>query len=288
MDLKLPETKILVAETLNEPDVRPSVWCSMVSGNHRNLLMVRQLSQQSFVAWRVWLSQALISRFGCLWKAGTASSNGVGNGALAGGINYPAMAAPLSKGYAVMSTDTGHQSESPVDGAWMLGHPDCGTTLAIAEMHMSTRNAKAITEAYYDKAPSIRTTRDVPAADNRVWLRRRGTRPTMMASPLARRPTSHPHVARRDISRLGGVQGEDSESLGGPPGPPTVTPKLALLHEAALAACDDKDGVKDGVINDPPSCDFDPATLLCPDNPEDPNTCLTQAEIDTSQRSMPV
>ena len=39
--------------------------------------------------------------------------------------------------------------------------------------------------------------------------------------------------------------------------------RSALLHEAALDACDALDGVKDGVIGDPARCRFDPAALQC-------------------------
>jgi feruloyl esterase len=42
--------------------------------------------------------------------------------------------------------------------------------------------------------------------------------------------------------------------------------KLAALHEAALAACDALDGVKDGVIEGPTRCHFDPKLLLCKAN----------------------
>ncbi len=38
---------------------------------------------------------------------------------------------------------------------------------------------------------------------------------------------------------------------------------LGLLHRAALAACDSKDGVVDGVLEDPRQCAFDPAGLSC-------------------------
>ena len=36
-----------------------------------------------------------------------------------------------------------------------------------------------------------------------------------------------------------------------------------IINKAVLAACDAKDGVKDGLLNDPRKCQFDPATLLC-------------------------
>ena len=34
-----------------------------------------------------------------------------------------------------------------------------------------------------------------------------------------------------------------------------------MIHDAVLNACDAKDGVKDGVIENPPACSFDFATL---------------------------
>jgi tannase/feruloyl esterase len=39
--------------------------------------------------------------------------------------------------------------------------------------------------------------------------------------------------------------------------------KLRLLQDAVVAACDANDGVRDGVLDDPRRCAFDPQTLVC-------------------------
>ena len=41
--------------------------------------------------------------------------------------------------------------------------------------------------------------------------------------------------------------------------------KYAVLHAAVLEACDELDGVKDGVLENPTKCPFDPQKLLCKD-----------------------
>ena len=51
-----------------------------------------------------------------------------------------------------------------------------------------------------------------------------------------------------------------------------------MLHAAVINACDALDGVKDGVIEDPRRCHFDPATLRC--NGEDRPDCLTAAQLE--------
>jgi hypothetical protein len=49
--------------------------------------------------------------------------NGVGNGGLAGFINYGAMSAALARGYATASMDTGHQAFLG-DGSRALNRPE--------------------------------------------------------------------------------------------------------------------------------------------------------------------
>jgi feruloyl esterase len=59
--------------------------------------------------------------------------------------------------------------------------------------------------------------------------------------------------------------------------------KLALVGNAVLAACDVKDGVKDGIVSDPESCAFDPSSLKCTDS--NTENCLTAAQVDTAKRA---
>jgi feruloyl esterase len=54
------------------------------------------------------------------------------------------------------------------------------------------------------------------------------------------------------------------------------------IHTAVLDACDTRDGVTDGVLEDPTACRFDPAVLTCKGG--DANTCLTPAQVDAARR----
>ena len=53
--------------------------------------------------------------------------------------------------------------------------------------------------------------------------------------------------------------------------------KLAVLHRAALNACDQRDGLLDGLISDPMRCKFDPSVTACTgtDGPD----CLTASQV---------
>jgi feruloyl esterase len=58
--------------------------------------------------------------------------------------------------------------------------------------------------------------------------------------------------------------------------------KYPAIHEAALAACDARDGVKDGVINDPTKCKFDPKAIQC--KGADGPSCLTAPQVEAARK----
>src|SRR3989442_1228877 len=57
--------------------------------------------------------------------------------------------------------------------------------------------------------------------------------------------------------------------------------KYRMVHDAVLNACDALDGVKDGVIENPSRCKFDPKVLQC--ESADGPTCLTAAQVETAR-----
>jgi feruloyl esterase len=58
--------------------------------------------------------------------------------------------------------------------------------------------------------------------------------------------------------------------------------KYALIHNAVLQKCDARDGLKDGVIEDPARCrDFDPGELLC--KGQDSVSCLTAPQVEAAR-----
>ena len=56
--------------------------------------------------------------------------------------------------------------------------------------------------------------------------------------------------------------------------------KFAILNRAALSACDARDGVAEGVIENPSSCRFDPQVVMCKEG--DGADCLTAAQVEAA------
>jgi hypothetical protein len=56
-----------------------------------------------------------------------------------------------------------------------------------------------------------------------------------------------------------------------------------LIVNSLLQVCDAKDGVKDGMIFNSRACDFDPATLVCSGSKTD--SCLTRAQADALKKA---
>ncbi|KAF4636645.1 hypothetical protein G7Y89_g1456 [Cudoniella acicularis] len=57
-----------------------------------------------------------------------------------------------------------------------------------------------------------------------------------------------------------------------------------LIHNEVLRQCDELDGVKDGVIENPDICHFDPKTLLCSSNSNSTQGCLSDSQVDIVQK----
>jgi feruloyl esterase len=55
--------------------------------------------------------------------------------------------------------------------------------------------------------------------------------------------------------------------------------KVKLLHDAVVGQCDTLSGVKDGILQDPNACHFDPASLQCASAAMDTASCLTFEEV---------
>jgi len=70
----------------------------------------------------------------------------------------------------------------------------------------------------------------------------------------------------------------DTQALTADPASFIPEDKIPTIAEAVNAACDEKDGVKDGILNDPRECKFDPATIQCKAG-EESEKCLTAAQV---------
>jgi feruloyl esterase len=196
----------------------------------------------------------------------------VGNGGWAGNISYPAMASALQEGYATASTDTGHVGGN---AAFAIDHPEKLVDFAYRAVHEMTVKAKAFIAAYYGQAPRLSYWNGC-STGGRQGLMAAQKYPEDFDAILAGAPANYQtHLHAWDLSVAVPVLKDPASAVPGP--------KLALLNRAVLAACDGKDGVKDGFLNDPRACSFDAAMLQC--KAGDADTCLTAAQVASVKRA---
>jgi feruloyl esterase len=192
----------------------------------------------------------------------------VGNGAFSGAIAYPAMAAALARGYATSSTDTGHTGNT---ASFAAGHPEKVIDFGWRAVHEMTVAAKQIVNSYYG-SPLRHAYWNGCSAGGRQALKEAQRFPADFDGIVAGAPgldwTGRATQAVRIAKAL-----EDPETR-------LTATQAQLVHRAALDACDANDGLKDGVIDDPARCRFDPGAVECKGAGHDA-ACLTPAQVAT-------
>jgi Tannase and feruloyl esterase len=202
---------------------------------------------------------------------------GSGNGGFGGSVSGPAldMRMALAKGYATAGDDLGHEITAVVvDGTWVIGHPEKVKDFAYRADHVTAEFAKALIAAYYGRPPQFSYFRGCSNGGHEALMEAERY-PADYDGIIAGAPAnSWTHIMAGFLWNETALFGKPESQI--PQG------KLAVIQDAVLAQCDTLDGVKDGIINDPAMCHFDPAVLLCKSG--DAPKCLTPPQLDALRK----
>ena len=195
-----------------------------------------------------------------------------GGGGFVGTVNAPT-GDELTAGYATAGTDTGHEG-SAIQAGWALGNEERRINYGYLAVHRTAETVKALIRAYYGRS-----------AEKSYFLGcSNGGRQAMMEAQrypddfdgiVAGAPAfNFTEVATSFIKNMKAAFPDPAKLA-----QPSVSPAaLKMIETKVLAACDAKDGVADGVLDDPRACDFKLAAILpCP-NDQPGDGCLTKAE----------
>ncbi len=195
----------------------------------------------------------------------------VGNGGWAGTISYAAMSRALRRGYATASTDTGHTGDG---GSFALGHPEKLIDFGHRAVHETTVQAKAIITAFYGSGPRLSYWNGCSTGGRQALMEAQRF-PRDYDGIIAGAPANfRTHLVMAALWVAQATLREPASYI-----PPS---KYPLIHQAVLEACDALDGVKDGVLEDPTRCRFDPKMLQCKGS--DAPTCLTAPQVEAARK----
>jgi feruloyl esterase len=193
---------------------------------------------------------------------------GQGNGGFAGAIDYRGLAATVSRGYSTAATDTGHKGDA-IDASWAPGHPEKIADFGYRGIHEMSEKAKAVITAFYGKAPQHSYFSSC-SDGGREALMEAQRFPDDYDGIVAGAPANFwTHLVS------GGAW--NSQALLTDSASYISSAKLPAISAAAIASCDARDGLADGIIAEPMQCYFDPAILKCT-GPES-DSCLTEPQI---------
>jgi feruloyl esterase len=230
---------------------------------------VARPTSDSEIKFEVWIPEAWNGKF-----------EGVGNGGYSGAIGYAAMAAGLRRGYATASTDTGHTGD---DMKFGQGHPEKLIDWAYRSIHVMTEAAKLIVRDHTGRFAEHAYFSGCSSGGHQA-LSEAQRYPEDYDGIIAGDPANN--RIRQTFGFLNSwmaTHAKDGSAI-------IPAAKLSLLNKAAVEACDSLDGLKDGIIDDPRKCHFDPAKLQCastgstaPQSREDAS-CLTAAQVDAARK----
>jgi Tannase and feruloyl esterase len=278
--LKIPDTTLTLAKSIEPP---PDFEVPSLPGKYGTppgqkvstpfcrVAGFAAPTSDSHISFEVWLPLA------ANWNG---YFQGEGNPGFVGAISYGGLARGIAQGYATASTDTGH-ADAEATGAlppWAIGHPEKVADWGYRAIHLMTVAAKQIIAAYYGKPAKLSFFSSCHEGGNQAL------------TEAQKYPTDYDGIAAGDpaydITHLQAVSVYLSwmSLKDGVKAPGYIPPsKYPVIHRAVLDMCDALDGVRDGFIENPMLCHFDPATIQCPAK-EDYASCLTPAQVQTARQ----
>ena len=199
----------------------------------------------------------------------------IGNGGHAGeAMDAPTRVeqrnAALRIGFAFAQTNTGHEAAKEPGASFVMSNPQKAIDYAYRAVHLTAVTAKEITKDYYGKSVS-----------HAYWNScSNGGRQGLIEAQ--RFPDDFDGIVAASpwVDQTGFTVGAmwNQKALSAAP----ITPaKLSLVGEKVMEKCDAIDGLKDGLIDDPRKCAFDPARDVpaCEAGTDRPD-CLTGAQAE--------
>lgn len=216
---------------------------------------------------------------------GGAGSNGVVMAPL--GLNAVGDTPPLIRGFAVVSTDSGHTSHHPgFDFAFRRDQQAYLDFAYLANAEVAEL-AKQIIAQHYGKALSYSYFSGC-STGGREGMILSQRYPTIFDGIISGDPAMRTGLSNLAIGQwipvaFNQIAPKDSA------GKPIITDAITdgdrkLIAEALLKRCDAKDGVADGLISDPLGCDFDPAVLTCKEGKT--VSCLSAEKVSAIKKVM--
>lgn len=181
--------------------------------------------------------------------------------------------AAIRRGFVVADTNTGHDAATEPLGTFAVNRQKL-LDYAFRSLHTTADAGKRIAEAYFGVKPT-RSYYEGCSTGGRQGL------------ILAQRfPADFDGlVIGAPVLNFSGTMIGYTQTLQALAKAPVPYSKLALLAEKIYAQCDEKDGLKDGVIDDPRKCQFCPSCDLpqCADG-TDKSDCFTSAQLEALQK----
>ena len=193
----------------------------------------------------------------------------------------------LMRGFAVVSTDTGHKSHGgPFDFAFMKDQQAYLDFAYLANAQVAAL-AKQLIAQYYGRPAAFSyfagcstggregmiLSHRYPAAFNGI----------ISGDPAMRTGLSNLAIGKWIPVAFNQIAPKDSQGI------PIITQAITendrtLIMDALLKRCDAKDGVADGIISDPLACDFDPAVLTCQERKSE--SCLAPQKVAAIKKAL--
>ncbi len=207
---------------------------------------------------------------------------GIGGGGFAGNVGPNAAAEGLRRGYAVIENDLGHPSPNALDPSFAVtsdGKPNVPGIVDFGHRatHLATAVGKEVVARAYGRRPEHAYWQGC-STGGRQGLAEVQRYPEDYDGVIAGAPVYNALVYSNAILR--------TQAFHKTPGSNLLPAQVPLIHEAVLAACDAKDGVADGILTDPRTCDWDPGVLQCSTSTSTSagDSCLTSAQVEAVRR----